>query len=252
MARVRSPNYPAISLPEAIDRIGKVFDKENRHSAPRGVMVKALGFGGENGTSMSALSAVVKYGLLDKQGESYRVSDRAMSILHPHTPAEKAEAIKAAAEAPTLFSELLNQFPGGLPSDDNLRAYLIRSGFAPSALPGVIQSLRDTLSLVGGGVSQYNIDDPPAAKAEGRQSMQPATINPPVRRAPHPGGEGANEPFTISISAGGIRGSFDISDGKTLSEMIRYLTGLGLLLRNSDDIKTPSEGQHSDISDDTE
>jgi|GEM_PF-939021 len=179
MTRVRSPNYPAISLPEAIERTTKAFAKENRHPAPRDVMVKALGFGSINGTSAGALSAAVKYGLLDKVGENYKVSDRAIMIMHPHDMQEKTRAIREAAEAPTLFADVLAQYPGGLPSDDNLRSYLIRSGFAPAALTSVIQALRDTMSFVGGIPAAYSTS--PEITEEPESRIQSHTEAPPVR-----------------------------------------------------------------------
>src|SRR5258708_7551011 len=126
MARIRSPNYPAISLPDALKRIGQVFARERLHKAPREVVVKGMGYGGINGASLTALSAALKYGLLVKEGEDYRVSDRAVAILHPHTPQEKSEALKQAAFSPKLFAELAEHFKGDVPSDDNLRAYLVR------------------------------------------------------------------------------------------------------------------------------
>jgi len=148
MARTRSPNYPSMSLAEAITRVTQVFAKEHRHPAPKEVVMKAMGYSGVNGASLGALSAVAKYGLLEKQGENYRVSERALQILHPRTPDEKAAAIREAAFQPALFADIAKDFPGRAPSDDNLRAYLIRRGFAPSALAGVIQAYRETMALV--------------------------------------------------------------------------------------------------------
>ena len=108
MARVRSPNYPALSLADAVERVGRVFQKEHRHPSPKEVVMKGMGYGGVNGASLGALSAAVKYGLLDKQGDQYRVSDRMLTILHPHTSQEKAEALEAAATAPPLFADMMN------------------------------------------------------------------------------------------------------------------------------------------------
>ena len=84
MARVRSPNYPQFGLDEAIKRIGPVFEKERQHPMPKEVLAKHLGYGGVNGASLGAISAMLKYGLVDQEGESYRVTDRALAILHPH------------------------------------------------------------------------------------------------------------------------------------------------------------------------
>ena len=110
MARVRSPNYPQFSLAEAIRRVGPVFEKERQHPMPKAVIAKHLGYGGVNGASLGAISAMLKYGLIDQDGESYRVTDRALAILHPRDEAEKQAAINAAAAAPALFTELNDQF----------------------------------------------------------------------------------------------------------------------------------------------
>lgn len=157
MARIRSPNYPAISLAEALKRVEQVHGREGQHPASREVIIKGMGYNGVHGTSLGAISAGIKYGLLEQTGKGgdYRVSDRTMAILHPHSPEEKAEAISEAAKSPTLFRELLEHFKGGLPSDDNLRAYLVRRGFSQSSLPDVIQAFRDTMELVSSGASVY-------------------------------------------------------------------------------------------------
>ena len=136
MARVRSPNYPAISLAETLKRVGQLHTRERQHLMAREVVVKGMGYSGVNGASLGALSAGVKYGLLDQagKGQDYRVSDRAVAILHPHTPAEKADAIRAAARSPALFAELLDHFKGSLPSDDNLRASSFSAVFSKLSL----------------------------------------------------------------------------------------------------------------------
>lgn len=180
MPRVRSPNYPALSLPDAIRRIGAAFEKEHRHPMSKEVAVKALGYGGVNGASLGALSAVFKYGLLERQGENFKVSDRAVAILHPHTPEEKAQAIQQAAAEPSLFKELTEQFQGRPPSDDNLRAYLVRRGFANTALSGVIQSFRETMELARRQTAPYDAktvraetDEEPRSGGEGEGSTAP-------------------------------------------------------------------------------
>jgi hypothetical protein len=152
--RVRSPNYPALSLKEAIDRIGTLYRNQHTHAAPREVVAKAIGYNSLNGASASAISALHKYGLLDRSGEDIKISERAMRILHPHSPSEKTEAIREAAREPALFAELAEKFPGRFPSEEVLRNYLLRNGFAPSAVNGVILAYRETSDFVehlGGG-----------------------------------------------------------------------------------------------------
>lgn len=146
--RIRSPNYPAISLPEAINRVTALYRAIHTHGAPREVVAKGMGYNTLNGASATAISALHKYGLLDRSGEDTKVSERALSILHPHTPQEKAEAIRAAAVEPALFAELAERFPGAMPNEDLLRNYLLRKGFAPAATVAVIAAYRETSEMV--------------------------------------------------------------------------------------------------------
>jgi hypothetical protein len=149
--RIRSPNYPSLSLPEAIARIGPVYERERQHPMSRDVVLKGLGYKSANGAALGTLSAVAKYGLLDKAGDTYKVSGRALAILHPSDQEEKAEALRQAAFAPALFAELAEQFPGGQVSDDNLRSCLMRKGFSSGSLAGVISAFRETMQMVSLG-----------------------------------------------------------------------------------------------------
>jgi hypothetical protein len=171
MPRVRSPNYPAISLPEAITRAKTIHEAEQHLAAPKEVIAKHLGFGGLNGGSSRIISALTKYGLLEEvSGDKVKVSPLAISILHPTSPAEKASAIKEAASKPPLFSEIASEWNGVKPSDANLRTYLIRRNFAADALDRVILAYKDTIELVTSPEKPYNkpasnVDKtPPAVK----------------------------------------------------------------------------------------
>src|SRR5438445_9958319 len=113
--RHRSPNYPAISLPEAISKVTAVYQSLHTHGAPREVVAKGMGYNSLNGASATAISALHKYGLLERSGDEVKVSERALRILHPHSLTEKAQAIREAAREPQLFGELAERFPGRLP-----------------------------------------------------------------------------------------------------------------------------------------
>src|SRR5690348_4606768 len=98
MARVRSPNYPAFSLPEALARIKTIHTAEQHLAAPKEVIAKHLGYNGLNGASLKAISALTKYGLLDEtQGDKLKVSPLAISILFPGKGDNRAAAIREAA-----------------------------------------------------------------------------------------------------------------------------------------------------------
>lgn len=107
-----------------------------------------MGYTGLNGASATSISALHKYGLLEKNGEDIKVSERAMRILHPQFPAERPDAIREAAHEPELFRELADRFPGKTPNDDLLKNYLVRNGFALGALTSVISAYRETSDMV--------------------------------------------------------------------------------------------------------
>jgi hypothetical protein len=151
VTKTRSPNYPIISLPDAVQRIQRVYESEHTHLATRDVIARALGYGGINGASAGLVSALAKYGLLEVVKEQYRVSETALDILlHPKGDPERVRAIQGAALAPSLFKELHGHYDGRLPSDVNLRAYLVKRGFNPKTVDGVIRVYRDTIEFVDG------------------------------------------------------------------------------------------------------
>lgn len=186
LKRVRSPNYPAISLPAAIQAANKLSGKMRRNAGPREAIAKILGYNGLNGASMGAISALVKYGLLEKSGEDLKLSERAMALIAAKTTGEHTEAMFAAARAPVLFAELVEEYNGTLPDDEILRSYLKRKGFADSALPQVIQSFRETMELVteetGGysGLEKLKVNGMPGAD----QHDHSKTPSPPIPLKP--------------------------------------------------------------------
>jgi hypothetical protein len=157
MSRVRSPNYPQISLPEAIRRVEQIRTREGRNAASREALAKLLGFGGLNGASMGVISAISKYGLIEDAGDKeLKVSDLADSILFPHEPSERAASLSRAASTPALFAEINQKWPDRSPTDENLRSYLIRRGFAQNALDNAIACYRETMGLVTSPAAGYN------------------------------------------------------------------------------------------------
>jgi hypothetical protein len=150
MAKVRSPNYPQISLAEAVARVKMIFQKENRHPADRAVIARAIGYGGLNGKSLGMISALTKYGLLEPAGgDQLRLSEMAVDLaVHSPGDPERVQAVRRVAFLPSLFTELHDQYGDTPPSDQNLRAYLVKRGFNPQTVDGVIRSYRDTMAFV--------------------------------------------------------------------------------------------------------
>lgn len=163
--RVRSPNYPVISLSEAVQKIRAVYQQEHMYPAARETIAKVLGYSGLNGASAGVVSAIVKYGLMEQVGaDQIRVSaDGQDVIVHRKGDPEYAEAVRRAALRPALFRELYDQYGTNLPSDHNLRAYLQKRGFNPKVVDAVIRLYRDTIEFVESETEDFNATPPDEA-----------------------------------------------------------------------------------------
>jgi hypothetical protein len=146
----RSPNYPAIGLEEAIKKTKAIYEQEHDNPTDKAVMAKHLGYNGLNGASLTTISALTKYGLLEAVGPKQlkvSASGRDLIWLEKGNP-ERVKLLKEAAFAPSLFSDLRDAFPEKLPSDQSLRHHLIRKEFNPNAVDSAIRAYRDTLEFV--------------------------------------------------------------------------------------------------------
>jgi hypothetical protein len=201
VARIRSPNYPAIGLTAAVERARAIHKAERHNRMDRDTVVRLMGFGGYNGASAGVLSAVIKYGLLELVADGeYKITDLAARILVPHDENEKAAAIVEAATKPPLFVELNERWPDDPPSDPSLTSYLLRRGFADSAIEGVMRSYRETLGLVRESAPQYDSVpedgegsvemDVQAEDRGGERRIQPPALAPALAPVSH--GPGLN------------------------------------------------------------
>jgi hypothetical protein len=155
MAKMRSPNYPAVSLTEAIQRVRALWTKEKRTAVPADVAAKAIGYSGLSGPSRSTLGALKKYGLVDSDDRTVCVSDLALRILHPANEGEQLQATQQAALLPELFASLHGTYTQA--SDDALRSYLItKLDFSESGARQVIKTFRETIALAKLDTSEYS------------------------------------------------------------------------------------------------
>ena len=146
--RIRSPNYPAISLPDALERLNQLWNSIQARPASRELIANGIGYSKLHGASIAAISALQKYGLLERDKDKLKISERGKVCLKPLSEKERLVAIREAAAAPALFGELDEQFPGGRQNDEMLRNYLSRKGFSQVALPNVLRSYRETLEFL--------------------------------------------------------------------------------------------------------
>lgn len=149
MAKVRSPSYPGISLRDAIQRAGDLFDAERHNPISREAAAKVLGYSGLTGGSNKMLADLSAYGLIQRVGKGeIKVASRFAQIVHPNDDAEYAGALEAAAHEPKLFTILRERFPDHLPGSENLEGYLVRMGFSKSATRPAMRAFQETFSYL--------------------------------------------------------------------------------------------------------
>lgn len=150
--RDRSPNYPAITYSEAENHARKLWEADKRHPMNKDVASVHLGYTKSSGATMPLFAAMKRYGLLESVGTDLKVTDDAHFIfVHPEDAPERHEMRKKLAMMPQLFSEVLQHFVGGLPSDATLKAKLLTTfKFAsPEAADTFIKALRESVAIAG-------------------------------------------------------------------------------------------------------
>lgn len=145
MTRVRSPGYPSISLPQAIDITKKLHDHNRTNPIDREAAAKDIGYTGLTGQSAKILAGLQHYGLVEKAGKGgVKVSRTAVDIIHPVSQAGRKAALREAAFTPGLFHTLASRFSDGVPSENALRSYLMRENFSSVAITPAVMSFLET------------------------------------------------------------------------------------------------------------
>lgn len=150
-AKHRSPAYPGLDLKAAIDRARSFYHHEKRSSANVSVAIQHWGYSPASSGGRQVLAALLSYGLLEDKGSGDQryvtLTDHALRILLDDRPdsIERADAIRKAALLPKIHSELFSKWPNELPSNPNLRHYLlIEKKFNENSVDDFISQLRTT------------------------------------------------------------------------------------------------------------
>ncbi|HZV72152.1 MAG TPA: hypothetical protein VFF79_00395 [Conexibacter sp.] len=189
----RSPSYPAIGLKDAIERARILYNHEGRNAAPVSAVLSNWGYSAKSSGGRLALAALKKYGLIDDEGSKehrqVRLTRLALTIVldQREESEERQQAIRAAALAPTIHRELLSKYPEGLPSDANLRHYLLlERAFTEGAVSDFIPRFRATIAfagLGGGGTLSPDEEDKTTANGSDDPGQEPGVTPPPATNA---------------------------------------------------------------------
>lgn len=150
--RKRSPNFPGIALPKAIERAKQFYAKAQAHPIPSSkVIVDYWGYNSPTtGPASVTYAALKRYSLLTDTGQGddrvARLTDLAVKLVHPSSP-DRDAALQEAALAPDIFREWFDKYGADLPPDDSLHwDYVVNGPFAEDGLNTFLRVYRETLS----------------------------------------------------------------------------------------------------------
>ena len=88
--RTRSPSYPYLALPAALEKAAVLWQAEGRHAVAVNLAMQHWGYKEESSTGYSCIAALKKFGLVDHEGmgetRQVRLSGLALSILLDKDP----------------------------------------------------------------------------------------------------------------------------------------------------------------------
>lgn len=148
--RERSVAYPSTNLENAIEMLSKLRSELGKGPYSREDAAKGLGYSGISGASSRSVAALVQYGLLTREGNTYSISELAEEITHPtdETGEKRRHSIVIAAKSPKLFQKIIDQFKNqALPG--LLGNILMREGVNNNYSKEVSIILKDTLQFSG-------------------------------------------------------------------------------------------------------
>lgn len=152
--KMRSPNYPALSLKQALDAADKLWKAEKRTPVGHEAAATGLGYKSLSGPARVSIGALRQYGLVDKADKGHiRLSDLAVRALHGNAE-DKQAAIRQAAVNPALFKELAKEHSDA--SEAAISSYLItKKDFAEDGARKAAKAFRETLKLAKPDASGY-------------------------------------------------------------------------------------------------
>lgn len=166
----RSTSYPSMNVEEAFARLVQLKESMGLNgSYKRETVAKGIGYNTITGTSARSVAALVHYGLLVRDKDTYTISANGRRFLIPTDDEDRPAAIREAALSPKLFEQLFKEYEGQvlpkLISNILTNKYGVQDKVAPTVVKlfessmiyaGLINS---SGLLVGGSESAANKDE---------------------------------------------------------------------------------------------
>ena len=165
----RSPSFPSVSLPVALDRINSLHDTWGQVEMSVLNALDCWGYKPRGGAGHRLVSAMISFGLLDSSGigneRRLRISESALDNLFSKKVSvyEKSEAIRVFAMAPRIYQVMWERWGYELPSNNELKQFLVDDlAFNPRMVPQFLRGYRETLELAkeyGLGITHDAFDE---------------------------------------------------------------------------------------------
>lgn len=149
----RSPNFPAITLTKAVDRVRAIYGAAKRHEARMADLAAAMGSGVKSSGTLQTVAALVAYGLLDDSGSGdarkFKVTDLAFKALEDLRPGAREAALAEAAMNPKAIAEYAELWKDGRPSDAiSMSVLRIDGGFTEDGAKTFLRVFDDAISYL--------------------------------------------------------------------------------------------------------
>jgi hypothetical protein len=242
MARMRSPNFPGLSLEDAVKFVKPIWDKNRRVLIAREVAAKDIGYTGLTGRSLKILGAMNQYGLIEnKAGGQMRVSKLAEDILIGYPEEVKRAAVSEAGRTPSLYKEVYERFEGHVPSDNAVRSFFLQKGFTNDGVEKALRSFADTNRYVeiNGDSESHRQDGKSAPDSLSDQDDEDEDMEAAEIEAPAPAKKGKvtfidSGPLDFQLSSTGLSVMGQTNSAPALKAFIAKLTALSALLPDED------------------
>jgi len=145
MVRMRSPNFPGISLESAVKAARLIYDENRRAVITRDDAAKDIGYSGLTGRSLKILGALNQFDLIENVSKGQvRVTRTAEEIFHGYPDDVKLSALHKAGSAPTLYNDIFERFEGDIPGENAVRSFLVQKGFTNEGVERALRAFLET------------------------------------------------------------------------------------------------------------
>lgn len=237
MARMRSPNFPGLSLESAIRFVSGIYDKNRRSVIMREDAAKDLGYTGLTGHSLKILGALNQYDLVENTSKGQlRVTKTAEDILHGFPDDVKREALNKAGRAPVLFQAIYDRFEGNVPGENAVRSFLFQKGFTNEGVEKALRAFLETnryLEIAGasesyGGGADATIESPGSNQSNEAEREMEVVTAPAAGKGGVTFFEGGALDFNLSST--GLKVTGKTNSATELKAFIEKLKALTVLL----------------------